>query len=41
MYMYDNDAYLCHYGIQGMKWGQHLFGGRAQQRENSRRTKSL
>lgn len=21
MYMYDNDAYLCHYGILGMKWG--------------------
>lgn len=21
-----NPDYLCHYGVQGMKWGQHLFG---------------
>ena len=22
----DNSAYLAHYGVLGMKWGQHLFG---------------
>lgn len=22
--MYYSDDYLCHYGVQGMKWGQHL-----------------
>ena len=28
-YYYYNcvpNDYLCHYGVQGMKWGQHLFG---------------
>jgi esterase/lipase len=24
--MYYSDEYLCHYGVLGMKWGQHLFG---------------
>lgn len=23
-YNYYNSDYLCHYGVQGMKWGQHL-----------------
>lgn len=22
--MYYSDDYLCHYGVQGMRWGQHL-----------------
>lgn len=25
-YSYAPNDYLCHYGVQGMKWGQHLFG---------------
>ena len=25
-YEYAPNDYLCHYGVQGMKWGQHLFG---------------
>ena len=25
-YGYVSNDYLCHYGVQGMKWGQHLFG---------------
>lgn len=25
--MYYSNDYLCHYGVLGMKWGQHLFGG--------------
>lgn len=25
-YGYAPNDYLCHYGVQGMKWGQHLFG---------------
>lgn len=25
-YPYANADYLCHYGVQGMRWGQHLFG---------------
>lgn len=24
--MYYSNEYLCHYGVLGMKWGQHLFG---------------
>lgn len=24
-YSYAPNDYLCHYGVQGMKWGQHLF----------------
>ena len=24
--MYYSNDYLCHYGVLGMKWGQHLFG---------------
>lgn len=23
-YGYGPNDYLCHYGVQGMKWGQHL-----------------
>lgn len=25
-YSQVNPDYLCHYGVQGMRWGQHLFG---------------
>ena len=27
--MYYSNDYLCHYGVLGMKWGQHLFGNRS------------
>lgn len=26
--MYYSYDYLCHYGVLGMKWGQHIFGDR-------------
>jgi hypothetical protein len=40
----DNSAYLAHYGVLGMKWGQHLFGkdrsSRSSNQSNSTSAKS-
>ena len=32
----DNSAYLAHYGVLGMKWGQHLFGKDRSSRSSNR-----
>ena len=38
--MYYSDEYLCHYGVLGMKWGQHLFGGSNSNSKSSRSNRS-
>lgn len=39
-YNYVSSDYLCHYGVPGMKWGQHLMNRWEQSRENKRAIKA-
>ena len=34
----DDSVYLAHYGVLGMKWGQHLFGGSSSSSSRSSRS---
>ena len=39
-YNYVPSDYLCHYGVQGMKWGQHLMNRWEQKRADRKATKA-
>lgn len=37
----DYDPYLMHYGVLGMKWGQHLFGKTEASRAGKKRASTV
>jgi hypothetical protein len=39
--MYYSNDYLCHYGVLGMKWGQHLFGKTEASRAGKKRASTV